>query len=214
MENPRSLGHKTSQEEMKKYGPAWGINPVHVALDRRIQALIRKGMSPHQVAQELGTTSTYVKGVLSRNPQYVEARPSFEYAHETIVPMDKIRKAHPDATIRSVTSGNHVLRIAYWNHTDGKHKQSELQSILHPREESKSCAFMASIRKSGRLKELLEKGRLPITRNVSPFSGKVQYLSCPVCSSTNPVSRVGSLRCMSCGTPLSAVKVKRNRKRR
>ena len=39
-------------------------------------------------------------------------------------------------------------------------------------------------------------------------------LNCPVCGEPNPVSKVGSLRCIWCGAPLTKVKVHRNRLRR
>ena len=97
-----------------------------------------------------------------------------------------------------------------------RHKYSQLLSIGHPRSEDKPCAFLASIRKTGRLKELLEKGSLPI-KNITPWSGgKVQYLACPSCSTMNPVSRAGlRLKCKNCGIPLLAVHVKKpNSKRR
>ena len=213
---PRRLGKKTPLSEMTKHGPAWGLNPPP---DWKVMALHKKGMTAGQIAKGLGTTSTYVRGVLSRNPRAVGktvmARPSFEYAHEEVTDFDKIMKQHPEATIRTVTAGDHQLRISYWGRpVNGRHPHSQLVSILHPRGEGKPCAFMAAIRKTGKLKELLEKGRLSI-KNISPFAGKVQYLPCPNCGTQTPVSRANvSLKCSSCGMPLRSIRVRKNITRR
>ena len=114
---PRRLGKRTSKAEMKKYAPAWGLNPPP---DNRIMILHRKGMTAGQIAKELGTTSTYVEGTVARltNPvkgKFVEARPSFTMAWEKIADWDKIKKEHPNAIVRTVTVGSHMLRIAYWD---------------------------------------------------------------------------------------------------
>ena len=114
---PRRLGRKTSKEEFEKHREAWGLNPPP---DSRVMALHTKGMTAGQIAKELGTTSTYVEGIVARlsNPvkgKYVEARPSFTMAWEKIADWDKIKKEHPRAIIRSITVGGHVLRIAYWD---------------------------------------------------------------------------------------------------
>lgn len=220
--NPRRLGRRTPRSEMEKYGPAWRVNPPP---DWKVTALHKKGMTPGQIARELGTTSTYVEGTLARlsNPRkvgkYVEARLAFKYAHETIIPAEKVPK---DAVIRSITTGDHILRIASWGKVAGKtargmpkHAISKVQSILHPREEGKACAFMASLRKTGRLKELLEKGRLPVRANITPWSGgSVQYLPCPNCEAMNPVSVANVfLKCKGCGMPLKSVRVRRDRRK-
>ncbi len=219
---PRRLGKRTPVGELEKWGLAWGLNPPP---DWKVIALHKKGMATGQIAKELGTTSTYVEGTVARlsNPRktgkFVEARPTFRYAHETLIPADKIPKG---ATIRSITAGDHVLHIVSSGKIVGKttagvpkHAISKVQSILHPREEDKACAFMASLRKTGKLRELLEKGRLPM-KNISPWSGgKVQYLPCPVCQTQNPVSQANlRMKCNSCGTPLLSVRVKKNIKRR
>ena len=216
---PRRLGRRTPEKELVKHGPAWGVNPPP---DWKVMALHKKGMTSGQIAKELGTTSTYVEGTVARlNPvkgKYVEARPAFKYAHETIIPAEKVPKG---ATIRSVTAGDHVLRLASWGKVIGKtaagmpkHEHSELQSVLHPREEGKACTFMQELRKSGKLKELLEKGRLPI-KNITPWSGgKVQYLACPICQNMMPITRVNvRARCTKCGTPVLSVRIKRKVKK-
>ena len=76
---PRRLGRRTSKEEMTKFGPAWGLNPPP---DWKITALHKKGMTTGQIVKELGTTSTYVEGVISRmNPKHknIGARPVNPY---------------------------------------------------------------------------------------------------------------------------------------
>lgn len=217
---PRRLGKRTPESEMKKHGPEWGLrNPPP---DWKVMALHRKGLTAGQIAKELGTTSTYVEGVVSRmNPRkgkFVEARPAFRFAHEALIPAERIPKG---AIIRSIAAGDHVLRLASWGEVIGKtaagapkHTHSEIQSILHPREEGAKCQFMTELRKSGKLRELLEKGRMPI-KNISPFTGgKVQYLPCPICSQMNPVSRVNlRMRCSSCGTNLLSIRVRKPRRK-
>jgi len=218
---PRRLGRRTPESEMKKHGPAWGLNPPP---DWKVMALHKKGMTAGQIAKELGTTSTYVEGIVARltNPRkvgkYVEARPAFRYAHETLIPSEKIPKG---AVIRSITAGDHILRIASYGKVIGKtaagmpkHEHSEIQSVLHPREEGAKCSFMQELRKSGKLRELLEKGRLPI-KNITPWTGgKVQYLPCPICQQMNPVSRSNlRMKCSKCGTNLLSVRIKKSRKK-
>lgn len=114
---PRRLGKRTSKEEMERYAKEWGLrNPPP---DWKVMALHKKGLTAGQIARELGTTSTYVEGTIARlNPvkgKFVEARPSFKFAWEKIADWDKIKKEHPSAIIRTVTAGDHVLRIAYWD---------------------------------------------------------------------------------------------------
>jgi len=215
---PRRLGRRTSKEEYNKYAKYWGVPTKNPPPDRLVYTLNTKGMTPGQIAKQLGTTSTYVEGVLARIPKVmVEARPAFKYAHETLIPSNKLPR---NAVMRSITSGDHVLRIASWGKVIGttegsipKHEHSEIQSVLHPREPGK-CDFVEELRKSGKLTELLEKGRLYV--NVNPaINNSIQNLVCPVCGNSNPVSRANlRVKCSSCGAQLLSVKIRKARRNR
>ena len=85
-----------------------------------------------------------------------------------------------------------------------RHKYSQLISIGHPRELGK-CKFVGELRRSGKLRELLQKGRIPI-KNIN----NVQNLPCPVCSQMNPISRSNlRIRCSNCGSQLLSIRIKK-----
>ena len=128
-----------------------------------------------------------------------------EYVHEVVTPTGEI----PRKTVyRSIVVGDHVLRIASWGKKIGrtttgapKHEKSVLQAVLHPKEPGK-CSFLDELRKSGKLKQLLEVGWLPMRKNV-------QYLPCPICGATNPVKGVTRIKCTKCKANLLAVRIKK-----
>lgn len=102
--------------------------------------------------------------------KYVEVGP--RYIHETFLDFGKLKQKHPGAIIRTLTVDSHQLRIATWGPVIGYrriwgrrtpiHKFALLQSLLHPREEKAKCGFVAAIRRSGKLKELLMRGAMPL----------------------------------------------------
>ena len=93
--------------------------------------------------------------------------------------------------------------------TTKQHKYSQLISIGHPREPGK-CKFVEQLRKSGKLKELLQKGRIPV-KNIN----NIQSLPCPVCHSSNPVSRANlRVKCSNCGSQLLSIRIKKKIKNR
>lgn len=168
---------RTSKIEFEKHRKAWGLNPepYHYFVGKRVKHLVLQGYTPQQAMKK--AAEEWRKYWKDGNPKqryskYVEARPSFQYAHETFLDWQAFKKAHPEATIRTITSDGHQLRIAYYGQVVGYrvvagkrtpiHSEYALQSILHPREEEAPCAFMKAIRRTGKLRQLLMKGAMPL----------------------------------------------------
>lgn len=131
------------------------------------------------------------RGTKMKNPVGLGrfTKPSYQYVHEKIAEWSPIKKEHPDATIRSVQSGKHVLKIAYWDGTGDSHKHSKLVTVLHPKGEN-PCSM---------------------GKRTNPLK-IVQNLPCPICSALNPISRVNfRMQCKQCGTPLLSLKVRRTK---
>ena len=73
---------------------------------------------------------------------------------------------------------------------------------------SKMNPIKHKMRKSSK-NELLEKDNTTI-KTLIPVKGKIQYLTCPVCSELNPISRANlRLKCPGCGTNLLSVRIKK-----
>ena len=86
-----------------------------------------------------------------------------------------------------------------------RHRYSQLLSVGHPREPGK-CKFVGQLRRSGKLKELLQKGRISV-KNVQ--------LPCPVCRTENPVSKTNlRIKCSNCGSQLLSIRIKKKVKNR